>query len=175
MRRLRPIGMSPVTIVSVTLAILVLVAAAAEGQATRTFTLRAGHYGNPGAFFAEEQHFADIQNAPPAAPTLGEVFQGLTPRLSSFPTSRWCSPSSCHKLGPLQGGDMETINERFRRLHPRSMELFERAKALFPHGVTHDTEFCAIAHFPWLSITLYCPPGRGCRGEFCALSTRSAS
>jgi glutamate-1-semialdehyde 2,1-aminomutase len=33
---------------------------------------------------------------------------------------------------------METIRERFHRLHPRSMELFQDAKALFPHGVTHD-------------------------------------
>ncbi|PYN98068.1 MAG: aspartate aminotransferase family protein [Candidatus Rokuibacteriota bacterium] len=33
---------------------------------------------------------------------------------------------------------MEAINERFQRLHPGSMALFERAKTLFPHGVTHD-------------------------------------
>ena len=33
---------------------------------------------------------------------------------------------------------METINERFHRLHPRSMELFREATTHFPHGVTHD-------------------------------------
>src|SRR5262249_39649458 len=33
---------------------------------------------------------------------------------------------------------METINERFHRLHPRSMELFQEATTHFPHGVTHD-------------------------------------
>ncbi|MBI4305870.1 MAG: aspartate aminotransferase family protein [Chloroflexi bacterium] len=33
---------------------------------------------------------------------------------------------------------METINERFDHLHPRSMELFQEAKAHFPNGVTHD-------------------------------------
>ena len=37
-----------------------------------------------------------------------------------------------------RGGTMETIDERYQRLHPRSAELFARSQRMFPEGVTHD-------------------------------------
>lgn len=58
MTRLPRVAVSLTTLSSLALGIL-LVATAAEGQGAKTFTLRAGHYANPGAFFAEEQRFGD--------------------------------------------------------------------------------------------------------------------
>ena len=34
---------------------------------------------------------------------------------------------------------MPTIEERFHELHPKSIELFESAKEVFPSGITHDS------------------------------------
>ena len=34
---------------------------------------------------------------------------------------------------------METIQERYTRLHPTSAKLFQQAAGVFPNGVTHDT------------------------------------
>src|SRR5215475_12486858 len=59
MSRSPSFAMSVSPILSAAVVFLVLGAATAEGQATRTITLRAGHYANPGAFYAEEQQFAD--------------------------------------------------------------------------------------------------------------------
>ncbi len=36
---------------------------------------------------------------------------------------------------------MSTISDEFRRLHPRSAELYEKALRVFPSGVTHDIRY----------------------------------
>lgn len=41
---------------------------------------------------------------------------------------------------------MSTVLERYRALHPRSAELYEQARSLFPDGVTHDTRY--LTPFP---------------------------
>lgn len=51
---------------------------------------------------------------------------------------------------------MATIAERYRELHPKSNQLFEEAKNLFPDGVTHDTRH--VTPFP-----LYATHGIGPR------------
>jgi glutamate-1-semialdehyde 2,1-aminomutase len=51
---------------------------------------------------------------------------------------------------------VETIVERYERLHPGSRELHERARAVFPDGVTHD-----IRHFA--PFPVYVDRARGSR------------
>ncbi len=41
---------------------------------------------------------------------------------------------------------MTTIEERYRRTHPRSAQLHQKAQGLFPDGVTHDTRW--VTPFP---------------------------
>lgn len=41
---------------------------------------------------------------------------------------------------------MSAIEERYRKLHPKSVRLYEEGKRVFPDGVTHDTR--RVAPFP---------------------------
>lgn len=63
MNHLRAVGVYLGAIAAMTVIALLLVSAVVEGQGAKTFTLRGGHYANPGAFFAEEQRFADTLGA----------------------------------------------------------------------------------------------------------------
>src|SRR5437867_11122547 len=56
-----------------------------------------------------------------------------TPSLASLPASRSAI------LRPMAA--ISTITDEYRRLHPRSQQLYEEALRTFPSGVTHDIRY----------------------------------
>ena len=53
---------------------------------------------------------------------------------------------------------MDTIGDRYHRLHPSSLSRYQQAQRLLPDGVTHDTRW--MTPFP-IYVTHALGPGSG--------------